>query len=1107
MHSINTSPVVYRGGWTLLHSVWELAAVAGIFSLVLLLLGGTSPRIRYLAASMTLAVMFVLPFVTFRIIGVASLPLSKPSLGSRVTSGIADLSNKGKKTGDYSVQPADPSALRHLSFLLPTLPAGRSTSSPVHRLAEWVRPAMPWAMLLWFIGALTLSVWHLGGWIAIQRMRSLGVISVSPELVNLLSNLAAELGLKRSVSIARSTLVRVPVVIGFIRPLILIPASILAGLPAEYLEAVIAHELAHIRRHDYLVNLLQALIETILFYHPAVWWVSRKIREEREHCCDDIAAGLCGDRRLYAKALLSVEELCPPVSLLAVAVTGGGGQMFNRVKRLTDVPRRPRFRRSASLAAVFLSLNLLLLPLLPERIFGQGVSTTGQTARNAPLVRVQVTDAAGKMVPIYEILVIDVLVNPGQLWTGCYNRQFQGGDNIQEHGIDGSALINAKQLETPESENRFAILFKSDSSSETLEAVGDCRSDPTTIKAVLAPSDIEFQGGPIVVAQDEFAGRVIDPYGKPVAGALVSFPESHGHGDPLGHPAITDKDGVFRFPHAGDASYVYLKIEKEGFAPRWIVDLELGKGFAVRLDNTTRMAGTVVLPDGNPGTGANITIQKSKISHRTNMGPLNHLQMDLAADARGHFDVPLEPGEYELLAQGPRGLFSRIAGVHLQAHKVLEQRITLLAGVHLKVRATEIVTGNPVVGAKFIIVKPIQPFMDSWDDPGSERVTDEKGIAEWFSLMPGFHGIAVRAAGYERWRTGSDIREKGFGIDYVQLDLEPDMPVVAIQMEPGMHLAGKIIYPNGNPPFKVFVGVPDLHTGDYRYTRPVNDKGDFDLTIPVTLGDDAIKTLSLAVFTDRNNSILLGRSEKFIPQAGGSKYLTVAIGRVVELRESAVDLIKDAGKQVAELERDGKKQEALEALLECYRQVRSSDDCQLLMGSFVSLGRSFPPALTALRELRDTATHEFRANLSDIKIGAEVALLNQRLGDGKRTIALYDSIQTTSTLRREFAAIAHDTFVQERRYSDVLIGRSYGSMLNALEMGQRTAQTFPDERSRANFREFIVQQTASDIEVLIGAGKIDEAKILRGKLLAFDGSEATRSVVEIHLERAKQSDQ
>src|SRR5690606_9929357 len=108
------------------------------------------------------------------------------------------------------------------------------------------------------------------------------------------------------------------------------------GLTAEQLRAILAHELAHVRRYDYLVNLLQSVVETLLFYHPAVWWVSRRIRIEREHCCDDLAVAACGDRLTYARALAEMEHLRGGRTMLAAAATGGS--LLSRIQRLIGAP-------------------------------------------------------------------------------------------------------------------------------------------------------------------------------------------------------------------------------------------------------------------------------------------------------------------------------------------------------------------------------------------------------------------------------------------------------------------------------------------------------------------------------------------------------------------------------------------------------------------------------------------------------------------------------------------------------------------------------------------------------------------------------------------------
>jgi beta-lactamase regulating signal transducer with metallopeptidase domain len=134
--------------------------------------------------------------------------------------------------------------------------------------------------------------------------------------------LGGRMGLSSRVRVLSSALVRVPCAVGALHPVILVPVGVLAGLSPNQLEAILAHELAHIRRHDYLANLLQTCVETVLFYHPAVWWVSGRVRAEREHCCDDAAVRVCGDAVSYARALATLEAF-RGASGLAMAASGG----------------------------------------------------------------------------------------------------------------------------------------------------------------------------------------------------------------------------------------------------------------------------------------------------------------------------------------------------------------------------------------------------------------------------------------------------------------------------------------------------------------------------------------------------------------------------------------------------------------------------------------------------------------------------------------------------------------------------------------------------------------------------------------------------------------
>jgi beta-lactamase regulating signal transducer with metallopeptidase domain len=138
---------------------------------------------------------------------------------------------------------------------------------------------------------------------------------------------------------------------------VLLPISAVTHMPPAQLEALLAHELAHIRRHDYLANLLQTAVETLLFYHPAVWWVSDRIRAERENCCDDAALRVVKDPITYARALATLEEMRSP--RLALAPAGNGGDLMDRIRRITGVATGHRYTPSAWMAGALLAAIIL----------------------------------------------------------------------------------------------------------------------------------------------------------------------------------------------------------------------------------------------------------------------------------------------------------------------------------------------------------------------------------------------------------------------------------------------------------------------------------------------------------------------------------------------------------------------------------------------------------------------------------------------------------------------------------------------------------------------------------------------------------------------------
>lgn len=213
---------------------------------------------------------------------------------------------------------------------------------------------LPWIFNVWLAGVAALSLVHLGGFRRVQRLSSQGR-PAEERLQALARDLGRRLGIRRAVALLESAAVSVPATVGWLRPVVLVPMSTLAGLTPGQLESILAHELAHVRRHDYLVNLLQTAVETLLFYHPAVWWVSAQVRRERENCCDDLAVAVCGDRLGYARALVELEGLRASAPRLALAASGGS--LASRVRRLLAPASRPSRRPWAA--------GLLALALLP----------------------------------------------------------------------------------------------------------------------------------------------------------------------------------------------------------------------------------------------------------------------------------------------------------------------------------------------------------------------------------------------------------------------------------------------------------------------------------------------------------------------------------------------------------------------------------------------------------------------------------------------------------------------------------------------------------------------------------------------------------------------
>ncbi|UCF15340.1 MAG: M48 family metalloprotease, partial [Phycisphaerales bacterium] len=343
--------------------------MASLLTILLAALGKSSSNMRYTVSCMALGLIVLLPVVTIQLVPV-SVP-ERPAISQPVPAQVV-----------VPIEPVSELPALEAPTVEPPAMVENADASPApavpwrQRISEKLEPALPHVVSVWLIGVFALSIWHLGGWTQLQRLRRKMVKPVDESLHAKLSELAQKLGVRRAVALTESALVRIPTVVGWLRPAILLPASALTGLTAEQLGAILAHELAHVRRHDYLVNMLQTIVETLGFYHPAVWWISRKIRVERENCCDDLAVGVSDDRIGYARALTSMEQIRSGRGELAVAAAGGN--LLKRIHRLVAKDTTDSSRASWMPSAV--TILLIAIIAMPATL---ALTTHGKTPPSA----------------------------------------------------------------------------------------------------------------------------------------------------------------------------------------------------------------------------------------------------------------------------------------------------------------------------------------------------------------------------------------------------------------------------------------------------------------------------------------------------------------------------------------------------------------------------------------------------------------------------------------------------------------------------------------------------------------------------------------------------
>lgn len=322
-------------GWAIVHSLWQGALVALAFACVSTLLKDARAHVRYACACVALASMLLLTVATACLGGDSARGLfareDAPSEWSWTYPAGEHLRAERAVKTDASSAPQT---------------TGGAPASRASTLGEWAARSLaslvPWLALFWLAGVVLLASRVFGGWLFVRRLRR-SARPVAEGFEEMLARAARRVRVSRAVRLCRSALVEVPTVVGHLKPIILIPASAFTGLTPPQLEAVLAHELAHVRRYDFLVNLLQTAAEVLLFYHPAAWWLSRRLRVEREHACDDAAVeAVAGDVLLYARALAALEQARPRVTRThSLALAADGGSLMQRIQRLVRLRQQP----------------------------------------------------------------------------------------------------------------------------------------------------------------------------------------------------------------------------------------------------------------------------------------------------------------------------------------------------------------------------------------------------------------------------------------------------------------------------------------------------------------------------------------------------------------------------------------------------------------------------------------------------------------------------------------------------------------------------------------------------------------------------------------------
>ncbi len=553
-----------RTGWTLVHSLWQIAAITGVYAFLILLLRNRSASARYVVGCVAMGAMLVLPAVTYVVLPTSTVP-ELEALSDSTSVAATPLPKPSRMPREFTF--AEPEAIAVDPPAAAPILAEDEAPTFMATLSSSLQHWTPWITAAWLIGVLLLSFRPLWGWLHVRRLKHHGLVPLSDPLQEICGNLATRLGVRRAVEFAQSAFVEVPTVVGYLKPMVLLPASALSGLSTSQIELILAHELAHVRRHDYLVNLVQTVVESLLFYHPGMWWVSSQIRRERENCCDDMALALGGSRADYVKALAQLEERR---SVPAAALAASGGSLLPRARRLLGQPQGGfGYRHATAWLAGLVTIGLVAAVLAMNGVAQGDVKGAAKekgnpgeaavadakdtrTGTNEPTL--SIIDTSGKPIAGARVRFNKMVpINIGGRLDEALDKLATIGNGVSDAG--GRVAIPA--VTDPEVTGLYA---------SSVEAPG------YVSRGILHSHGCAIQrrrngrwsdGSVVLLKSGVVKGRVLGPDGKPLAGAPLSITTSceysdywHGPGEvpnsasffiPNHFRAVSDENGEFRF--------------------------------------------------------------------------------------------------------------------------------------------------------------------------------------------------------------------------------------------------------------------------------------------------------------------------------------------------------------------------------------------------------------------------------------------------------------------------------------------------------------------------------------------------------------------------------